>query len=94
MAKFKPVSSVKGMYKFYCPGCEGYHAVWTDKEKTPCWEFNGDVDSPTASPSILVRAPYPEGIRVCHSFIKDGKIQFLNDCTHNLKGQTGELSEI
>lgn len=25
---------------------------------------------------------------VCHSFIKDGKIQFLNDCTHELAGQT------
>lgn len=28
---------------------------------------------------------------VCHSFITDGKIRYLNDCTHHLKGQTVEL---
>ena len=31
---------------------------------------------------------------VCHSFIREGKIQFLNDCTHKLAGQTVELPEI
>jgi hypothetical protein len=31
---------------------------------------------------------------VCHSFIRDGKIQFLGDCTHALAGQTVELPEI
>lgn len=30
---------------------------------------------------------------VCHSFITDGKIQFLDDCTHELKGQTVNLPE-
>jgi len=28
---------------------------------------------------------------VCHSFVTDGKIRYLNDCTHHLKGQTVEL---
>lgn len=31
---------------------------------------------------------------VCHSFVKDGQIQFLNDCTHELSGQTVELEEL
>jgi hypothetical protein len=31
--------------------------------------------------------------RVCHSFVTDGKIQFLGDCTHALAGQTVELPE-
>ena len=31
---------------------------------------------------------------VCHSFITDGRIQFLGDCTHELKGQTVELPEV
>ena len=31
---------------------------------------------------------------ICHSFITDGRIQFLNDCTHDLKGQTVDLPEI
>ena len=28
---------------------------------------------------------------ICHSFVTDGKIRYLNDCTHHLKGQTVEL---
>jgi len=31
---------------------------------------------------------------VCHSFIKDGMIQFLSDCTHHLKSQTVELLDV
>jgi len=27
----------------------------------------------------------------CHSFIKDGKIQYLDDCTHELKNKTVDL---
>lgn len=28
---------------------------------------------------------------ICHSFITDGRIQFLSDCTHSMAGQTIEL---
>jgi hypothetical protein len=28
---------------------------------------------------------------VCHSFVTDGRIQFLGDCTHELAGQTVDL---
>jgi hypothetical protein len=31
---------------------------------------------------------------VCHSYVTDGKIQFLGDCTHPLAGQTVELPDI
>lgn len=27
----------------------------------------------------------------CHSFVRAGRIEFLGDCTHALKGQTVEL---
>jgi hypothetical protein len=30
---------------------------------------------------------------VCHSFVTDGRIQFLNDCTHSLAGQTVDLPD-
>lgn len=42
------------------------------------------------------RAPWPQQQvdHVCHSFITAGKIQFLNDCTHELAGQTVELPEL
>ena len=30
----------------------------------------------------------------CHSFIRDGRIEFLSDCTHPLAGQTVDLADI
>lgn len=37
---------------------------------------------------------YPGRAMVCHSFVTDGRIQFLGDCTHALTGQTVDLPEI
>lgn len=31
---------------------------------------------------------------VCHSFVTDGQIQFLNDCTHALTGQTVPIPDL
>ena len=31
---------------------------------------------------------------VCHSFVREGKIEFLGDCTHALKGQTVDLNDV
>lgn len=78
---------------FRCPGCDadpldgGLHCPTTG------WTFNGDLERPTFSPSILVRWESPQGPRVCHSFVTDGRIQFLSDCTHALAGQTVELPD-
>jgi hypothetical protein len=30
---------------------------------------------------------------ICHSFVEDGQIKFLSDCTHKLAGQTVPLPE-
>jgi hypothetical protein len=82
-------------YSFYCPGCKCDHGVWIiPRAGTPCWEFNGNIDKPTFSPSILVRWPEGEKMNICHSFVKDGFIQYLNDCTHELAGQTVEMEDI
>lgn len=35
----------------------------------------------------------PRFASVCHSFVTCGRIQFLNDCTHALAGQTVDLPE-
>ncbi len=32
--------------------------------------------------------------KVCHTFIRDGQVQFLADCTHALAGQTRPMVEI
>ena len=83
----------KGVYPFQCPGCGCAHYVNTIKGEmgNPCWHFNGDVDNPTVSPSILVRYPTAEKMNICHSFVRNGKIEFLSDCTHELAGKTVEL---
>lgn len=72
----------------------------------PPWKFNGDFDRPTLSPSLLVRTgKYVPGHEdfddegynlssICHSFITDGNIQFLSDCTHELAGTTVPLDDI
>jgi hypothetical protein len=38
--------------------------------------------------------PAPFKCGICHSFVTDGKIQFLGDCTHALAGQTVELPDL
>lgn len=97
MAKFVRHNYSIGIYLFVCPGCKTRHSVWTVDEKDyphPVWKFNNDVDKPTVHPSLLVRWNHGEKQFICHSFITSGRIQFLSDCTHNLKGQTVELPDV
>lgn len=80
-------------YQFMCPGCGIYHSF--DNR----WNFNGDLDKPTFSPSLDVTGgKYDENDQWtdlhCHSYVKNGKIQFLSDCSHELAGQTVELLEV
>ena len=66
------------------------------RKGTPCWTWNGSVDSPTIKPSVLTRggSGVDGKVHVCHSYINDGKIQFLDDCTHEFKGQTLDLLDV
>ena len=98
-----------------CPACGNGHLFNTTPGPNgaggskPCWTFNGNLDRPTFSPSMLVggvrditddeiaRIQAGEHVeptpRVCHSFVRDGRIEFLSDCTHELAGQSVELEE-
>lgn len=76
-----------------CPACDMPHVVGT-ASPGPIWSFNGDLEKPTLSPSILAQWDEGEVKKVCHSFVKDGMIQYLNDCTHELAGQTVELGDV
>ena len=31
---------------------------------------------------------------ICHTFIRDGRVQFLGDCTHQFAGQTLDLPDL
>lgn len=79
---------------FICPGCKFGHGVWTSKaaHNGARWTWNGDMVRPTFSPSLLITMPRPpESAHVCHSYVQDGQIQFLSDCTHELAGKTVPL---
>lgn len=91
MGKVVLVDKDLGEYWFHCPGCGCSHRFWTKSPEHPNWSFNGDLERPTISPSHRVRGGDKSGPTTCHSFIKDGKIEFLNDCTHHLKGKTVDM---
>lgn len=92
-------------YMIFCPACKCGHQFHTGR-----WSFNGDIEKPTFKPSMLVRGVVPltdeecdrvmagEEINpiplVCHSFVTNGSIQFLSDCSHGMKGQTVDLPEV
>ena len=72
---------------FWCPGCDEAHVIRYGAANTGLgWTWNGSVDRPTLTPSVLAF-----GHQRCHSFVTDGKIQFLSDCTHSLVNQTVAL---
>ena len=82
---------------FWCPGCDKAHMIRHGEGPGPRWGWNGNADRPTFTPSVLVRYDGADAGRdgappaVCHSFVTDGNIQFLADCTHALAGQTVPL---
>lgn len=80
---------------FWCPGCETHHRVVVapaEDYPSPVWEWNGSLDAATISPSILVnrnatKEDVARGAHRCHSFLRNGVLDFLSDCTHALAGQ-------
>lgn len=102
MARLSPIlrSVVSGdgarRLAFWCPGCDGCHVlrVLVEGGPHPAWGFNENVNAPTFTPSILVTADFSKedgGPDICHSYVTDGRIHFLDDCTHALAGQTVNL---
>lgn len=99
MAKLK--KEVVTYFHFYCPGCKHHH-TYTIKDNGEGWSFNGSIESPSFTPSLLNRSfiknpdtgVYDVEKDRCHLFVTDGMIQFLGDCAHELAGQTVELQDI
>ena len=70
--------------RMWCPGCDDAHMIML--EGPGRWEWDGDEQAPTFSPSILVSGGSQD--RRCHSFVRAGRWEFLGDSTHALAGQT------
>ena len=78
---------------WWCPGCKCIHFVPTATSNAGGhqWGWNGSLTAPTLSPSVKMTSPRG-GISgrsdCCHLFIREGRIEFCGDCTHELSGQT------
>lgn len=76
-----------------CPACDDLHMLPVGGDVPPGkpqWEFNGNLEAPTLSPSLLTRM----GNQVCHSFLRNGIWEFLSDCTHAFAGQNTPSPEL
>lgn len=94
-------------WRFFCPGCQENHVVGTGwgfngnhnrPTFTPSIKVTGTRLTVSGKEAMALIAQgvkkLPHVDTVCHSFVIDGKIQFLGDCTHELAGQTVELPEM
>lgn len=91
-----------GQVTFWCPGCESGHTIQFGSSET--WTWDGRTDRPTFEPSVLAlshgrsfdeanperEGPIPPQPR-CHSFVRDGRIEYLSDSDHALAGQTVDM---
>jgi hypothetical protein len=90
------------MTKFWCPGCDDLHMVSDSWQVTGANEtltispsvlvyerkklINEDLEwDALLAPENTTMAPR------CHSFVRNGCIEFLTDSTHALAGQTVQL---
>jgi len=69
------------MLLHWCPGCNHIHGI--DLKR---WTFNGNLESPTFSPSFNI-------VGQCHYFIQGGMLVYCTDCVHELAGKNVELPD-
>jgi len=77
---------------WYCPGCKSHHEVPVAGPKA--WKWDGNVQNPTLHPSVLIDYgpnPPPDRPARCHCFVREGRIEFLSDCSHVLAGYTMDM---
>lgn len=77
---------------YYCPGCKRLHGVPAER-----WNWNGDTEKPTLSPSV--RHFIPEGEHgpsrtTCHYFVREGRIEYCGDCEHELSGKNVDMVDV
>ena len=101
-----PASGDEGLH-YWCQGCDSAHMIKT--KGNGAWGWNGDVENPVFTPSVLVTYPAnPDAEeqfkewrteRRCHTFVgcngaQPGEVIFLGDCTHALAGQVLPLPDL
>ena len=73
---------------YLCGGCGGSHVLALNTPDQlasysgPKWDWNGDTEKPTISPSIRGYYPHPKTgaqVTTCHHFVKNGEQRFCGD---------------
>lgn len=86
------------MVLLWCPGCQALHAPRFRCSKHggptegPVWEGDPYSSPFTMSPSLLTQGGTV--LPTCHSFIRNGEWEFLNDSTHPLAGRIVPLEPL
>lgn len=85
-----------GRLVFYCFGCLYLHSIPVNSlnDEFLQWEWNGDLNSPSVTPSIRNAWESESRKYCCHLHVTDGKIIYANDCTHGFVNQTIEMKII
>jgi len=88
--------------KFWCPGCDDLHMVsdaWqvsgagptlTIQPSVLVYEHKKLIDEDLEGHDLLAPWNITMAPR-CHSFVRNGHIEYLSDSTHRLAGQTVAL---
>lgn len=77
----------------WCPGCRCAHVFYVNRDKRPCWTFDGNVEKPSFAPSMRSFTPANEKdgtpeVTLCHYVLTAGVINFLPDSSdHDLRGE-------
>jgi len=92
----KTIDGQESMW-FWCVPCNTHHRFITKRgvDEVPVWDFDGNLESPTFSPSLLCNGrakaedlfPHTKSHR-CHLFLRAGMVEYLSDCTHEAAGTT------
>ena len=76
-------------YMHWCPACQEMHRL------PDTWTFNGDLESPTFSPSFKHSGWIGEEREsVCHYVLTKGVLAYCDDCTHSMKGMSVPIPDL
>ena len=96
------------LYEFWCPACEMHHHIddkwtidlvnntlspsvlWESMNHRKHWKTDENGDYIFGKDNKVIGAKKIK----CHSFVKNGTIQYLNDCTHELAGTTSPMEPL
>lgn len=96
--KLRDLNDQDGNYSgvvWYCPACREHHFIRTvTAQGQHCWNFDGNRDSPTFTPSQRITWNQGGVDHTCHYTITKGKVLYHSDCSHDHVGREIDLPDL